>query len=168
MCLPCTRISITVIHFQGTFDYFAISLFDRSKCGSKTTGTGRRVVFTNRVSTPKRRRHPKRLEKEQEINKELPWSFVALVHVELVSPVFVVPASAKQFSLSLERVTTMPVCLTSSFTFNASARLVENFRIIGTLIPPPLRQRPLGSSNGGPQTLLKVKSMHKFCFPCFS
>ena len=64
----------------------------------------------------------------------------------------------------------MPVCLTSSFTFNASARLVENVRIIGTLImiPPPLRQRPLGSSNGGPQTLLKVKSMHKFCFPCFS
>ena len=54
------------------------------------------------------------------------------------------------------------------YTFNASARLVENFRIIGTLIPPPLCQRPLGSSNGGPQTLLKVKSMHKFCFPCFS
>ena len=67
----CLVRSITVIHFQGTFDYFAISLFDRSKCGSKTTGTGRRVVFTNRVSTPKRRRHPKRLEKEQEINKEL-------------------------------------------------------------------------------------------------
>ena len=100
--------------------------------------------------------------------KSSPWSSVALVHVELVSPVFVVPASAKQFSLSLERVTTMPVCLMSSFTFNASARLVENFRIIGTLIPPPLRQRPLGSSNGGPQTLLKVKSMHKFCSPCFS
>ena len=54
------------------------------------------------------------------------------------------------------------------YTFNASARRVENFRIIGTLIPPPLCQRPLGSSNGGPQTLLKVKSMHKFCFPCFS
>ena len=54
------------------------------------------------------------------------------------------------------------------YTFNASARLVGNFRIIGTLIPPPLCQRPLGSSNGGPQTLLKVKSMHKFCFPCFS
>ena len=70
MCLPCTRISIAVLNFQGT-DYFAISLFDRSKCGSKTTGTGRRVVFTNRVSTPKRRRHSKRLKKEQEINKEL-------------------------------------------------------------------------------------------------
>ena len=54
-------------------------------------------------------------------------------------------------------------------TFNASARRVENFRIlIGTLIPPPFRQRTLGSSSGGPQTLLKVKSMHKFCFPCFS
>ena len=100
--------------------------------------------------------------------KSSSWSSVALVHVELVSPVFVVPDSAKQFSLSLERVTTMPVCLTSSFTFNASARLVENFTIIRTLIPPPLCQHPLGSSNGGPQTLLKVKSIHEFCFPCFS
>ena len=45
--------------------------------------------------------------------KSSPWSSVALVHVELVSPVFVVPASAKQFSLSFERVTTMPVCLTT-------------------------------------------------------
>ena len=77
-------------------------------------------------------------------------------------------AISYQFSLSLERVTTMPVCLSSSLTFNASARLVENFRIIGTLIPPLLRQRLLGSSNGGPQALLKMKSMHKFCFPCFS
>ena len=69
---------------------------------------------------------------------------------------------------SLKSITTMPVCLTRSFTFNASARRVEIFRIIGALIPPPFHQQPLGSSNGGPQTLLKVKSMHKFCFPCFS
>ena len=40
----------------------------------------------------------------------------------------------------------MPVCLTRSFTFNASARRVE-------LIPPSFRQRPLGSSNGGPKTV---------------
>ena len=69
---------------------------------------------------------------------------------------------------SLERFTIMPVCLTHSFTFTASALRVVNFRIIGTLIPPPFHQRPLGSSNGGPQTLLKVKIIHYFCFPCFS
>ena len=84
------------------------------------------------------------------------------------SRVFVVAASAKQFPSSLERVTIMPVCLTHSFTFTASALRVVNFRIIGTLIPPPFRQRPLGSSNGGPQTLLKVKIIHYFFFPCFS
>ena len=68
-------------------------------------------------------------------------SSVALL--ELVSRVFGVASTAKQFPSSLERVTIMPVCLTRSFIFNASALRVENFRIIGTLMPPPFRQRPL-------------------------
>ena len=67
---------------------------------------------------------------------------------------------------SLKSTTTMPVFLMRSFnTFNASARRVEIFRIIGALIPPPFRQRPLGSSNDGQQTLLKVKVFISFVVP---
>ena len=68
---------------------------------------------------------------------------------------------------SLKSVTTMPACLARSFTFNASAQCVEIFRIIGALIPPPFRQQPLGSLNGGPQTLLKVNVFINFAVPVF-
>ena len=70
---------------------------------------------------------------------------------------------------SLKSITTMPVCLKRSFTFtDASARRVEILRIIEELIPPPFRQQPLGSSNGGPQTLLMVKVFISFALPVFS
>ena len=74
------------------------------------------------------------------------------VSVELARACFpeLVATLAKRFPSSLKILTFMPVRPTRSFTFTASVRRIVNFRITGTLIPPPFLQRPLGSSNGAP------------------
>ena len=48
---------------------------------------------------------------------------------------------SETLSIFAKNLTFMPVCPTRSFTFTASVRRVVNFRITGTLIPPPFPGR---------------------------